>query len=398
MHSDFFFQAPANAAARSTVRQPGCRPTLPGFAAVPVLWALAALAALAGFAEAATPLAPYDHHVRLTPENSVLGNYPAQKAAILTIRSGETVRIDGGGGNRWGDQDPMAWMQENGIELTSEQVVAVQEVDRVIKEAVRYAGIQGGHMIVGPIAIEGAMPGDVLEVRIHSVVPRIPYGTVAMRPGAGGIPNAVPTQRTKVVKLDLERNVGLFAPGIEVPLGPFQGVMGTLPPLSEGANRRSGPPGLFGGNLDIKELVDGTTLYLPVFHPGALFFTGDSHAAQGDGEVTVNAIETANTSVLQFILHKDKTLRAPRAETPTHYIAFGLDPDLDNAMEMAIHETNSLLGDVAGLDFYDAFALSSIGVDFRVTQVVDGTKGIHSMIAKSLFVDRKPDYWYVKAP
>jgi acetamidase/formamidase len=349
---------------------------------------------LAGLiASAAVRAADYDHHVRLTPANSVIGNYPAQKAPILTIKSGDTVRIDGGGGNRWGEQDPMVWMQEQGITLTPDQRVAVEEIQRVLKETERYAGIQNGHLIVGPIAIAGAMPGDSVEVRIHSVVPRLPYGGVSMRPGAGGIPDAVPKAFTKIVKLDLERNVGLFEPGIEVPLAPFQGVMGMLPPLTEGTNRRSGPPGLFGGNLDCKELVDGTTLFLPVFHPGGLFFTGDSHAAQGDGEVSINAIETANTSVLQFILHKGRTLHAPRAETPTHYIAFGLDPDLDNAMTMAIHETNALLGEVAGLDFYRAFALSSIGIDFRVTQVVDETKGIHAMIAKSLFLDRKPSYW-----
>ncbi len=352
------------------------------------------LPVLAGLlASAAVQAADYDHHVRLTPANSVIGNYPAQKAPILTIKSGDTVRIDGGGGNRWGEQEPLVWMQEQGITLTPDQRVAVEEIQRVLKETERYAGIQNGHLIVGPIAIEGAMPGDSVEIRIHSVAPRIPYGGVGMRPGAGGIPDAVPKPYTKIVKLDLERNVGLFEPGIEVPLAPFQGVMGMLPPLTEGTNRRSGPPGLFGGNLDCKELVDGTTLFLPVFHPGGLFFTGDSHAAQGDGEVSINAIETANTSVLQFILHKGRTLQAPRAETPTHYIAFGLDPDLDNAMTMAIHETNALLGEVAGLDFYRAFALSSIGIDFRVTQVVDETKGIHSMIAKSLFLDKKRSYW-----
>lgn len=338
----------------------------------------------------------FDHLVRLTPENSAIGNFPAQKSAILTIKSGDTVKFETGGGNRWGEKTPQQWLQENSIELSAEDERAIGEIDRVVKETTRYANIQNGHLLVGPVAIEGAMPGDSIEIRILSVVPRIPYGTVGMRPGAGGIPDAVPQPFSKVVKLDRKRNVGLFEPGIEVPLGPFMGVMGTLPPLTEGANRRSGPPGLFGGNLDCKELVAGTTLYLPVFHPGALFYTGDSHAAQGDGEVTVNAIETANTAILKFILHKGRTLKAPRAETPTHYIAFGLDPDLDNAMQMAIHETNAWLGELRGLDFYNAFALSSIAIDFRVTQVVDGTKGIHSMIPKSLLFPKKlpAPYWY----
>ena len=353
---------------------------------------------------ATVPAAPvfaqsFDHLVKLTPENSAIGNFPAQKAPILTIKSGDTVKFETGGGNRWGDKSPPQWLQENGIQLSAEDERAIGEIDRVVKETTRYAGIQNGHLLVGPVAIEGAMPGDSIEVRILSVVPRIPYGTVGMRPGSGGIPDAVPQPFTKVIKLDRKRSVGLFEPDIEVPLGPFMGVMGTLPPLTDGANRRSGPPGMFGGNLDCKELVAGTTLYLPVFHPGGLFYTGDSHAAQGDGEVTINAIETANTAILKFILHKGKTLKAPRAETPTHYIAFGLDPDLDSAMQMAIHETNSWLGELKGLDFYNAFALSSIAIDFRVTQVVDGTKGIHSMISKSLLFPKKTStpYWYAGA-
>jgi acetamidase/formamidase len=335
----------------------------------------------------------YDHVVHLTPENSAIGNFPAEKKPILTIKSGETVKLETGGGNRWGEQTPDAWLKENGIAATPAQRQAIAEIEKVVKETPRNAGIQNGHLLVGPIAVEGAMPGDMLEVRILSIVPRIPYGTVSARPGRGGIPDDVPEAFSRNVLLDLKRNVGIFEPGIEVPLKPFMGVMGTLPPDEDGANRRSGPPGVFGGNLDCKELVDGTTLYLPVFHPGALFYTGDSHAAQGDGEVTVTAIETANTAILQFIVHKGKTIKAPRAENATHYMAFGLDADLNKAMQMAIRETNAYLKELQGLDFNRAFTLSSIAVDFRVTQVVDDTKGIHSMIPKSLFKKGTPSYW-----
>ncbi|WP_028009124.1 acetamidase/formamidase family protein [Solimonas flava] len=346
----------------------------------------------------AAPLAPplaqaaagYDHHVRQTPANAVIGNFPAQKQPILTVKSGETVRIDGGGGNRWGDEDPQTWLKDNGLYLNAEQRTAIEEIARVVKQTPRQPGIPGGHLLVGPIAIEGAMPGDTLEVQILSVEPRIPYGVVSMRPGRGGIPDEVPAPYAKLIPLDLKRKLGRFDPGIEVPLGPFNGVMGVLPAASEGSNRRSGPPGLFGGNLDCKELVAGTRLFLPVFRRGALFFTGDSHAAQGDGEVTVTAIETANTVVFRFVLHKGMRLSAPRAETPTHWITFGLDPDLDKAMQMAIRETNAFLKEKKGLEFERAFALSSIGIDFRVTQVVDDVKGVHAMIPKALFVDDKP--------
>jgi acetamidase/formamidase len=354
-------------------------------------WVLALTAS--AFAMAAPS---YDHYVHLTPENSVIGNFPAQKAPILTVKSGDTVRIDTGGGNRWQDKDPLQWMKENNITLTPAQLQAVKETDRVVKETLHYGGITSGHLLVGPIAVKDAMPGDALEIRIISVTPRIPYGTVSTRPGRGGIPDDVKEPFAQTVRLDLKRNVGVFEPGIEVPLGPFMGVMGVLPPDAEGPNRRSGPPGSFGGNLDCKELVAGTSLFLPVYHPGGLFFTGDAHAGQGDGEVTVTAIETANTLIAQFILHKGMKLTAPRAENATHYMAFGLDPDLNKAMQMAIRETNAWLGELHGLDFSHAFTLSSIGVDFHVTQVVDDTKGIHSMIPKKLFVKDKPltAYWY----
>jgi acetamidase/formamidase len=163
-------------------------------------------------------------------------------------------------------------------------------------------------------------------------------------------------------------------------------------------NPSSSPPGVFGGNLDCRELVAGTTLYLPVFAPGARFFTGDAHAGQGDGEITGTAIETANTVTLTFILHKGKTLKMPRAETPTHYIAYGLDPDLENAMQQAVDETVTYINDVTGwTGTEDAYALTSLGVDFHVTQIVDFTKGIHSMIPKAVFKNVKNNYWYKPA-
>jgi acetamidase/formamidase len=343
----------------------------------------------APFADAAV-----DHHVPLTPENAILGYFSATKKPVLTIKSGETVSIDGGGGTRWGEGDANAWLKENKIPLTLETSPALAETVRVLKETPRAEGIPGGHLMVGPIYVEDAEPGDSLEVRILSVVPRIPYGTVSGGPGRGALPELAPTPFSFVVMLDLARNAGAFTDGVEVPLAPFMGVMGTCPPDSEGPTRKSGPPGLFGGNLDCKDLRAGATLYLPVFQKGALFYTGDSHAAQGDGEVTISAIETANTATFQFILHKGKTLKGPRAETATHYLTFGLDPDLDAAMRNATVESIEFLKEKQGYDFRRAYALCSIGVDFRVTQVVDGTVGVHGMIPKKLFLKDANSYWY----
>jgi len=350
---------------------------------------------------AAAPLAfagfTADHHIRLLPENVLLGHYTSTKKPVLVVKSGETVTIDGGGGARWNaEAEADAWLKENKIPLTLATSPTLAETARVLKETPRAEGVPGGHMLVGPIYVEGAEPGDSLEVRVISVVPRIPYGTVGGGPGRGGLPDLSPAPFSYIVPLDLDRNADLYTDGVEVPLAPFMGVMGTCPPDTELPIRKSSAPGLFGGNLDCKELTTGSTLYLPVFQKGALFYTGDSHAAQGDGEVTISAIETANTATFRFILHKGKTLKGPRAETPTHYISFGLDPDLDKAMRNATIDAIDFLKEKQGYDFQRAYALCSIGVDFRVTQVVDGTVGIHGMIPKKLFTKTTDSYWYRK--
>lgn len=366
------------------------------------------LAASVGVLHALPPEPKYDVFVPLKPENVSLGHFPFDVPPILTVKSGTKVKIDGGGGVRWGDGDPVAWLKENGIKETLAELPALTESMAVIKSSRRAPpappppGVAaaaatasgGGHTLVGPIAIEGAEPGDSVEIRILDVRPRIPYGFVSTSPGRGGIPDLVPRPAAQIVRLDSKRDVAIYEEGVEIPLRPFMGVMGMQPADAEKPLRRSSAPGNFGGNLDLKELVTGSTLYLPVFQKGGLFYTGDSHAAQGNGEVTITAVETANSCVLQFILHKGKALKNPRAENATHFISIGLDPDLNKAMRQAITETNDYLAEINGYDFFKAFMLSSIGVDFNVTQVVDGTQGIHGMIPKSIFKKKKFPYWY----
>lgn len=361
---------------------------------------LLALGAAAGPMSATTGMdIPYDHHVPLTPETAIIGHFSKDKAPVLRIKSGEVVRFDGGGGTGWGreatEADTDAWLKANGIDATVATCPPIREMMRVLKETPRAPGIPGGHFLTGPVYIEDAEPGDSIEVRVLKVIPRIPWGTNGARPGGGGLPDLVPRPFNKIYKLDMQRNAAVFDDKVEFPLRPFNGVMATCPPDSELPYRKSGPPGVFGGNLDWKDMGEGTTLYLPVFQKGALFYTGDCHASQGNGEVAGNAIGTANTAIFQFILHKGKTLAGPRAETPTHYVLFGLDHDLDQAMRNALVAALDFLKETRGYDFVHAYTMASAGgVDLHVTQVVDGVLGVHASIPKKIFIQEPDSYWY----
>jgi acetamidase/formamidase len=175
-----------------------------------------------------------------------------------------------------------------------------------------------------------------------------------------------------------------FPGRVRVPLKPFFGVMGVAPPPVSG-RISTAPPWIHGGNMDNKDLVAGTTLYLPVHTRGALFSVGDAHAAQGDGEVNIAALETALTGKFQFFVHKGKLLRWPRAETPTHYITMGFHENLEKAGRIALREMLDFLVSEKGLARDDAYMLAGSAVDLHVTQVVDGKQGIHATVAKDIF-------------
>jgi acetamidase/formamidase len=252
---------------------------------------------------------------------------------------------------------------------------------------------RGPHSIIGPIAVGGAEPGDVLEIRYQRLRP-VAWGAVFNNPaslGTGLLPSDFPQGQIKYLDLDLGRMQGKFAPEISVPLRPFQGTLGVAPPdgfyppLTPGVTS-SVPPGPHGGNLDLSELTEGSTLYLPVWKAGGLIYTGDSHAVQGDGEISLTALETRMQEVrIQVVLHKQKNFKWPVAETPTHWIAIGLDKDLNAAMTLAARNAIDFLSTRAKLTPLDAYALCSIALSFRVTQVVDIVRGVHALIPKSLF-------------
>ena len=259
---------------------------------------------------------------------------------------------------------------------------AIPAYDRAIHETVTEKG-PGGHILTGPVAIAEAEPGDVLQVDIQKISIDVPYACNGFAPGRGFLPNDFPYSRTKVIPLDTEHMLAHFAPGIEIPLHPFFGSMGVAPPTAGKLN--SAPPWMHAGNLDNKELVAGTTLYIPVHAKGALFQAGDGHASQGNGEVDITALETWLTGTFRFTVHKNQHLLWPRAETPAAYISMGFDEDLKTATEMAVRNMIDFLVTEKHLSREDAYALTSVAVDVDITQLVDGKVGVHAMCPKAIF-------------
>lgn len=238
-----------------------------------------------------------------------------------------------------------------------------------------------GHILTGPVAVSGAKPGDVLQVDILDVQLRQDWGYNFIRPLAGTLPEDFDDTHLTIIPLNAEANVATMPWGLKLPLHPFFGVMGVAPPAGWGRISTI-EPRKHGGNLDNKELVAGTTLYLPVNVDGALFSTGDGHGAQGDGEVCVTAIETALTGRFRLTVHKDLDSSYPYAETPTHLITMGMHPDLDVCVQMALRDMIQKVSSRAGITHEEAYMLCSLAGDLRITQTVNGCKGVHMMMEK----------------
>lgn len=335
----------------------------------------------------ALPVKP-DHVVRSLPENMVWGYFGADVPPVQTVNDGDVVEIQTVNPSGVSRANPEEFYTKNNLPLDAH----AQEVISILKNVKPEPSGIRGHMLTGPVFINGAQPGDSLEIRILDLTFPASFGVNSVWPGGGGIPDTVTTRETFVYRYDAKRKAALFKDSVEIPLKPFMGVMALSPPAEMG-HQSSIPPAFFGGNLDIKHLVKGTTLHLPVSVAGGLFTTGDGHGAQGNGEVSGVAIETALNLTVKFIVHKGKTLKQPRAETPTHFIAIGLDKDLSKAMKNALSETIDFIKDELGFTFNEALSIASTGVDFEVSQVVDQTLGVHAMIPKSIFTKKKFDYW-----
>ncbi|HZZ67985.1 MAG TPA: acetamidase/formamidase family protein [Phenylobacterium sp.] len=329
---------------------------------------LAALSAAAAHAQSQT------YTLKVTPATVAWGNYDAAAKPVLTIKSGDTVTVDTVLTN-----SPTG-LKANGV--PDDQIQA--SLKDVFANVPASARGPGGHILTGPIAIEGAEPGDTLEIRILKIDLAIPYAYNGFGPAAGILRDDFPYRRTKIIPLDRTRMVANFGPGITLPLRPFFGSMGVAPPPAMG-KWDSSPPTIIGGNMDNKELVAGSTLFLPVFAKGALFEVGDGHAGQGNGESDVTALETSLTGAFQFILHKGDKSPYPRAETPTHYIAMGFDDDLAVATVKAVRNMVDFLVTHKGMTKDDAYMLVSVAGDVDITELVDRNKGVHVMMPKAIF-------------
>jgi acetamidase/formamidase len=305
------------------------------------------------------------HHLPASVDTCVWGYFEAAKAPVLTVADGDRVTIDALSG-------AADVLPPKGFHVPPE----LFEIHAAHTDVPF-----GPHILTGPVAIEGAEPGDVLEIRILDVKLRQDWGYTRFRPLSGTLPDDFPVPHIYHSALDAERGVGRMPWGQELKLAPFFGVMGVSPPPGWG-RMTSIMPRTFGGNMDLKELVAGTTLFLPVYVKGANFSCGDGHGVQGDGEVCVTAIETALQGTFEFVVRKDMKLNRPRVETPTHHITTGSDADLDRCAEIALREMIAFIVEQSSLSREEAYALCSLAADLRITQTVNQQKGVHCMIAK----------------
>jgi len=313
-----------------------------------------------------------DYNLQASPATVAWGYYSQEATPVLTVHSGDTVRI----------QTASSCPSPARMEAAGVKAADIPQYERDIYEQVKDKG-PGGHILTGPVAIAEAEPGDVLEVQIRKIDIDVPFACNSFGPGRGFLPNDFPYARTKIIPLDREHMLGRFAPGVNLPLHPFFGSMGVAPPSAGRLN--SGPPWMHAGNMDNKELVAGTTLFIPVFAKGALFEVGDGHAGQGNGEVDITALETFLTGTFTFVVHKGERMLWPRAETPTSYISMGFDEDLKTATEMAVRNMIEYLVKEKHLSREDAYSLTSVAVDVDITQLVDGKVGVHAICPKGIF-------------
>ncbi len=312
------------------------------------------------------------HHIlKATKETVHLGGFSHLLEPVLTVNSGDTVDVETYTGFHVCDKAPPEFLTP-----------ALRDIYENLDSKRKIAA--GPHLLTGPIYVQDAQPGDVLEITLKEITPSLPVGFNVIRKGCGALPEQFNQPALRFIPLDLENNVAEFPTnsGIKIPLKPFFGILGVATPETA---RNSIPPGNYGGNIDNRELQAGSKLFLPVFLPGALFSMGDGHSAQGDGEVNVTAIETSMNGTIELKLHQDLLFSTPIAETPTDIITMGFGSTLDRALEKALKNMIDFLVSCTKLSPEDAYVLCSLAVSFRITQVVNlPQKGVHGMLPKAI--------------
>jgi acetamidase/formamidase len=332
-----------------------------------------ALVAFIGLSAAPSAQSPKTHRLEATPSTVAYGHYWAETKPALTIDSGDII-----------DVDTMLTSTPDRLEKSGVPAAEIQPQLRAIVEQVTDRG-PGGHILTGPVYVNGAEPGDALEVKVISIDLPIAYGYN----GCSGYvrENCQPGRPQTIIRMDRRNMTAEFLPGVVIPLRPFFGSMGVAPALAVG-RISSNPPSTHAGNLDNKELVAGATLFIPIHVKGALFQVGDGHAAQGDGEVNQTGLETSLRGKLQLTVRKGMALAWPRAETDTHFISMGTDVDLRIATRIAIQKMIDFLAATKQMDRHQAYQLTSLAGDVAITQLVDGTMGVHVKMPKRIFRNR----------
>jgi acetamidase/formamidase len=306
------------------------------------------------------------HTIAPLPENMVWGYLDAAVPPVLRMASGDTVALT-------------SWAASNEARLPPDRTLVQPDHLRALRTCEPGPST---HLITGPVFVEGALPGDVLQIEILEIAPVDDWGWVGIRPLMGTLPEEFDAAHIIHPSIDWARNICRLPWGKELALDPFFGVIAVAPPAHWG-RCSSMQPRKFGGNMDNKELRAGTTLYLPVLTEGALFYAGDGHGVQGDGEVCVTALETSLAGTFRLTVRKDLGYDQPFAESPTHLISIGLNEDLDEAARQAVREMIAHICRRTSLEDHEAYMLCSLAGDLHVTQTVDGVKGCHMMLAKS---------------
>jgi acetamidase/formamidase len=323
----------------------------------------------------------HTHELKLKPDNVTYGPIDGHTKPVLHMASGDTVTLETGGANVL-----------NGLRFAG---VPDSELPASLKETGDYGTAHGltNSPATGPIYVAGAQSGDILEVHFLKFEFFNEYGWTQIAPGSGTLQKEFPIYRIKALHYNIAAGTVDFTPQITLTLAPFWGTVSVAPPLTPSPRNLQGmSPGPWGGNMDDKDLGAGSTLYLPVQVPGALLSFTDSHALQGDGEITISASETSLRGTIQVFVRKGKTILWPRAETATHYMTMGVDPDLNEATRMAVREMVDFLATEKGLSREDAYMLCSLAVDLHVTEFVDTPKGVRAMVPKSIFTKSGPMY------